>query len=149
MALVLSHSYILINIAFIFITAAFKKGIDEFVCKPELFNFSTMFLFFFLFLIPFFSLFLCIPPKCCCITRILMNYLIGKKEVGKKWLNFCQVSNIFYQPKFSTDFFLLTNQFLLISFFGWLRFFPDISYSFLSALRSKMPKYIYRSKKQK
>ena len=82
-----AHSYVLINIVFIFITAAFKKGIDELVSKPKTFDFSRTFLFF-PFPIPFLSLFLCIPPKCCCITRILMNYLIGKKEVGKKWLNF-------------------------------------------------------------
>ena len=77
-ALVLSHSYVLNNIAFIFITAAFKEGIDTFICKPKPFNFSRTFLiFFFPILIPFFSLFLYILPKCYCITRILMNYSIS------------------------------------------------------------------------
>ena len=32
--LVLSHSYVLNSIAFIFITTAFKKGINEFICEP-------------------------------------------------------------------------------------------------------------------
>ena len=45
-ALVMSHSYI----AFILITVAFKNGIDEFVCKPNLLVFQEHFLYFFCFL---------------------------------------------------------------------------------------------------
>ena len=64
-----------------------------------------------------------------------MYYLIGKKEVGKKWLNFGWVTNIFYGPKFFTDFFYWPTIFTdLVS-----SFFADFLVSFLSALRSKMP----------
>ena len=75
-ALVLSHSYVLNNIAFIFITAAFKEGIDTFICKSKPFNFSRTFLiYFFQFSFPSFicSLFFSFY----CITKILMNYSIS------------------------------------------------------------------------
>ena len=74
-ALVLSHSYVIHNIAFNFIPTAFKKGIDEFVCSLSCLIVPEYFLY--PFPIPFFSLFLCIPPKRSCITRILMNYSIS------------------------------------------------------------------------
>ena len=47
-----------------------------------------------------------------------MYYLIGKKEVGKKWLNFGWVT-MFYRPKFFTD------------FFYWPTIFTDFFSSFL------------------
>ena len=67
-----------------------------------------------------------------------MRYLNGKKEFFKKWLDFGQVINIFYGPKFLTNF-VITDQPFLGVFWGffWLRFFAYFLVSFLSALKIK------------
>ena len=78
---------------FIFITAAFKKGINEFICKPEPFSLSTKFLIFFQFPITSFSSFLCTPPKHCCITRMFFNELFHFESMK-------QISKVLSQEKF-------------------------------------------------
>ena len=47
-----------------------------------------------------------------------MRYLNGKKEFFKKWLDFGQVTNIFYGPKFLTNF-VITDQPFLGVFWGF------------------------------
>ena len=58
-------------------------------------------------------------------------YLIGKKEFGKKWLNVGNLTNIFYQSNFFTDFFLPT-----IHYYRFY-FILDFLFFFLIALSSK------------
>lgn len=69
----LTVSNVLNNIVFIFIAAAFKKSIDEFICKPKPFSLFITFLIFFPFPSLFFSSFLCISPKHYCVTRMFFN----------------------------------------------------------------------------
>ena len=68
--LCLTITNLLSSIGFICVAAAFKKGIDEFVCKLSL---SRTFLKYFSFPISSLSSFLCIPPKYYCITRMFFN----------------------------------------------------------------------------
>ena len=66
---------------------------------------------------------------------VWFKYLIGKKEISKKRQSLGWVTNIFYRPKFFTNFFLPTIHFYQ---FFWPKILHDFLFSFLSAFRRKM-----------
>ena len=102
-ALVLSHSYyVLNNIVFIFITAAFKKGISEFACKRMPFNLSRTI--FSPFPIPSSYLFLYIALKCCCITRMFFHehFILGPSTFMCNNTSIFSPLNLLHQSLFTT-----------------------------------------------